>query len=88
MSNKRNGTLYAGVTSDLLRRDWQHKNKAADGFSTKYGCTLLVYYELYDDMTQAIAREKQLKAGSRKKKLALIESMNPDWNDLGKALWS
>jgi putative endonuclease len=56
------------------------------GFSAKYGCTVLVYYELYDDMVEAITREKQLKAGSRQKKIALIESMNPEWNDLSHTL--
>ena len=87
MANKRNGTLYTGVTSDLPQRDWQHKNKLTDGFTKKYGCTLLVYYEACDTMEQAILREKQIKGGPRKKKLALIESMNPDWKDLSATLW-
>ena len=87
MANKQYGTIYTGVTSNLLQRDWQHKNKTADGFTKKYGCTLLVYYEACDTMEQAILREKQIKGGSRKKKIALIESMNPNWDDLGKTLW-
>jgi putative endonuclease len=86
MANKRNGTLYTGVTSHIEKRDWQHKNKLMDGFTKKYGCTLLVYYEVYDTMEQAITREKQIKSGSRKKKIDLIESINPHWDDLGKTL--
>lgn len=82
VTNKRNGTLYTGATSDLVKRIAEHKNKTVPGFTTKYDCSLLVYYELYDDMEQAILREKQIKAGSRKKKLSLIESLNPDWKDL------
>ena len=88
MANKRNGTLYTCVTSNLIQRDWQHKNKIIEGFTQKYGCALLVYYEVHDTMESAILREKQIKGGSRKKKLALIESMNPDWNDLSQGLWS
>lgn len=80
-ASKKNGTLYTGVTSDLPKRIYDHKN-AADGFTAKYDCKLLVYYEVFDDMENAIAREKQIKGGSRKKKIALIESMNPDWRDL------
>jgi predicted GIY-YIG superfamily endonuclease len=82
MTNKRNGTLYTGVTSDLGRRVYQHKHGLADGFALRYGCKLLVYYEAHQDMAGAIAREKQIKAGSRRKKLALIEGMNPEWKDL------
>ena len=81
MANRRNGTLYTGVTSDLVARIWQHKNGSA-GFTARYGCKLLVWHELHGDMSTAIAREKQIKAGSRVKKLALIENMNPDWRDL------
>lgn len=88
MANKRNGTLYTGVTSGLLQRGWQHRNGAADGFTKKYGCSLLVYYELFEDMSHAIAREKQIKAGPRNKKLALIETLNPDWKDLYDSLLS
>jgi putative endonuclease len=82
LASKRNGTLYTGVTSDLVRRVWQHKNNAAPGFTQKYSVHMLVYYELADDMNAAITREKQIKGGSRAKKLAMIESMNPDWRDL------
>ena len=88
ITNKRNGTLYTGVTSNLPQRDWQHKHKLMQGFTQKYGCNLLVYYELCDTMEQAILREKQIKGGSRKKKLALIESKNPKWKDLGNELWN
>jgi putative endonuclease len=87
-ANKRNGTLYTGVTSDLPQRDWQHIHLKGNGFAAKYGCTMLVYYELYDDMVSAITREKQIKAGSRKKKIALIESMNPEWQDLSNTLFT
>ena len=82
MTNKRNGTIYTGVTNNLITRVHQHKQGLQPGFTKQYGCTKLVYYELYADMLSAIAREKQIKAGSRKKKLALIEGMNPRWLDL------
>jgi putative endonuclease len=82
MASRRNGTLYTGVTSDLVKRVWQHKEGLGDGFSKRYGCKLLVWFELADSMDAAITREKQLKGGSRAKKLALIEAMNPDWEDL------
>ena len=82
MASKRNGTLYVGVTSDLIKRVWQHKHEQVAGFTQKYAVHHLVHYELCDDMLTAIAREKQLKAGSRAKKLHLIESMNPAWRDL------
>ncbi len=78
----RNGTLYVGVTSDLVKRIWEHKEGLVEGFTKKYGVKYLGYFELQDDMVTAIEREKQLKAGSRKKKIQLIESMNPDWLDL------
>jgi putative endonuclease len=81
MASKRNGTLYTGVTSDLVRRVWQHK-EGTIGFTARYGCKLLVWYEIHEEMLPAIAREKQIKAGSRRKKLALIEAVNPDWADL------
>ncbi len=87
MANKRNGTLYTGVTSNLLQRDWQHKNEIVDGFTKRYECILLVYYEVCETMEQAILREKQIKGGSRAKKMALIESLNPDWKDLSSTLW-
>ncbi len=82
MANKPNGTLYVGVTSDLLKRVYQHKHEKIEGFTQRYDCKLLVYYEQYEDMQGAITREKQIKGGSRKKKLALIERMNPQWVDL------
>jgi putative endonuclease len=82
LTNKKNGTLYTGVTSNLVQRVWQHKNKKAPGFTVKYECDILVYFELYEDMVAAITREKQLKSGSRQKKLQLIESINPHWQDL------
>jgi putative endonuclease len=75
MANKRNGTLYTGVTSDLINRVYQHKNAMTPGFTRRYDCKLLVYYEAHEEMLSAIAREKQIKAGSRKKKIALIESI-------------
>jgi len=86
MANRRNGTLYTGVTSNLARRVHQHKTGSQPGFTQRYGCTMLVYVEVLDDMVAAIAREKQIKAGSRRKKLALIEGMNPDWTDLAATL--
>jgi putative endonuclease len=82
LASQRNGTLYVGVTSNLVKRVWEHKNDQMDGFSHRYGVHMLVYYEILDTMDAAITREKQIKAGSRAKKLRLIESMNPDWNDL------
>jgi putative endonuclease len=82
LASKRNGTLYTGVTSDLVKRVWQHKNDVVPGFTQKYSVHMLVYYELTDEMTAAIAREKQIKGGSRAKKLAMIESVNPEWRDL------
>ena len=86
MTNKRNGTLYTGVTSSLPQRVYRHKSKLIAGFTSKYGCTRLVYAEFFDDMLTAIAREKQIKAGSRKKKLHLIETANPEWEDLHEAM--
>jgi putative endonuclease len=82
ITNRRNGTLYTGVTGDLPRRIWQHKHKLMKGFSAKYNLTRPVYFELYGDMYRAISREKQIKAGSRKSKIRLIENFNPEWNDL------
>ncbi len=86
MANKRNGTLYTGVTSNLVQRAWQHREGLLPGFTTRYGCKLLVWYERHDDMASAIEREIQIKAGSRRKKLALIEGSNPDWRDLYEGL--
>ena len=81
MASERNGTLYVGVTSDRVKRSWQHREGLGDGFTKQYGCKLLVWYELHATMEQAITREKQLKGGSRKRKLALIEAANPQWHD-------
>ena len=86
LSNKRNGTLYVGVTSNLVKRIFEHKEKVVNGFSAKYNLDLLVYYEEWWSIEEAIQREKQLKAGNRKKKLGLIESINPDWKDLSEYL--
>ena len=82
LANKRNGTLYTGVTSNLITRVWQHKHNITAGFTLRYGVKQLVYYELCDDMLSAITCEKQIKGGSRHRKLALIEAMNPQWSDL------
>ena len=82
MASGRNGTLYAGLTSDLPKRAWQHREGLVEGFTKKHGCKLLVWFERHDTMESAILREKQIKAGSRKKKLALIEAENPTWRDL------
>ena len=86
MASQRNGTLYTGVTSDLVQRAWQHLEGLLPGFTTRYDCKLLVWFERHDNMTSAIEREKQIKAGSRKKKLALIEASNPGWRDLYEGL--
>ncbi|MBY0429479.1 MAG: GIY-YIG nuclease family protein [Alphaproteobacteria bacterium] len=82
MANKRNGTIYVGVTSNIFQRISQHKQGKGNNFTAKYGCSMLVYYEIYEDMLSAIAREKQIKAGSRVKKIKLIEATNPTWKDL------
>ena len=79
---RRNCAIYTGVTSDLIGRIWQHRERIFDVCSKRYGCKALVWYELHSTMEHAINREKQLKGGSRKKKLALIEAMNPRWRDL------
>ncbi|HYA39005.1 MAG TPA: GIY-YIG nuclease family protein [Candidatus Methylomirabilis sp.] len=82
VTNRRNGALYIGVTSDLRRRIWQHKQKEVAGFSAKYGTDKLVYYETCESVDSAIRREKQMKKWNRRWKLELIESMNPEWGDL------
>ena len=82
LASKRNGTLYIGVTSDLAKRAWIHKNDLIEGFTKKYAVHRLVYYEVHPNMMSAIVREKQLKKWNRAWKLELIESKNPDWNDL------
>ena len=76
--------LYTGITNDLERRVWEHKNHQTAGYTKKYDITRLVYYESTTDVLSAITREKQIKGWLRKKKIALIESMNPDWQDLSK----
>ena len=87
MANKPNGTLYTGVTSDLIRRVYEHKHAEVPSFTKRYGCCLLVYYEYCEEMYTAITREKQIKAGSRQKKRMLIETMNPSWLDLYETLF-
>ena len=82
MANRKQGALYAGVTSDLPKRVWQHREGVAEGFTKRYGCKRLVWFELHSTMEYAILREKQIKAGSRRKKIALIEEANPEWRDL------
>jgi len=82
MTNKHNIVLYVGFTNDLKRRIYQHKTKQAISFTKKYNVDKLVYYETCDNVKEAITREKQLKGGSRKKKVDLIESCNPEWQDL------
>ena len=82
MTNRRSTVLYTGVTDDLKRRVWQHREKLIEGFTKRYNVTKLVYYEVFDDVRAAIAREKQLKGGLRQKKIDLINSMNSSWCDL------
>jgi putative endonuclease len=82
ISNNNNGVLYTGVTSDLKKRIYEHKAKLADGFSKKYLLGKLVYYEVAGNAEAAISREKQIKAGSRRRKVELIEGVNPGWKDL------
>jgi putative endonuclease len=82
LASKRNGTLYTGITSRLLRRIWEHRNDVHDGFTKKYRVHILVCYEQYSEVSAAIAREKQLKGWNRAWKLKLIEKMNPEWEDL------
>ncbi|AMP11551.1 GIY-YIG catalytic domain protein [Collimonas arenae] len=82
MSNKLRGTLYIGVTSDLIKRTWQHKEAFVDGFCEKHGLKSLVWYEIHEDVTEAIKREKQLKKWNRMWKIHLIEQSNPNWQDL------
>ncbi len=82
LASKRNGTLYAGVTSDLLKRVWEHKNDLVDGFTKKYRIHDLVWFEVHEDMHAAIIREKNIKAWKRAWKIELIEQANPEWIDL------
>ena len=82
LASHKNGTLYTGVTSNLVQRIWQHKNDQTDGFTKRYGLHLLVWYEMHDAMESAIAREKAIKEWKRAWKLELIEATNPQWLDL------
>jgi putative endonuclease len=82
LANKRNGTLYIGVTSDLMKRVWEHKQDMVEGFTRKYEIHTLVYFEQHDEMAEAIRREKQLKKWNRAWKIELIEKINPHWRDL------
>lgn len=82
MANGRNGTIYIGLTSDLVQRIWQHRNGMAPGFTRKHGCNLLVWFEAYDDLQEARLRELQMKKWKRQWKLSTIEQMNPKWDDL------
>ncbi|MBA2657206.1 MAG: GIY-YIG nuclease family protein [Tatlockia sp.] len=82
LTNKYKKVLYTGVTTDLIRRIYEHKNKLAPGFTQKYNVDQLVYYEVYKNISVAIEREKQIKGWSRKKKDELVNSLNPEWNDL------
>ena len=82
MTNQYDGVLYTGVTSNLFKRVNEHKEKLIGGFTSRYNVTKLVYYEEFVTMPEAIAREKQIKGGSRQKKIELINSMNPEWKDL------
>ena len=86
LASKRNGTLYTGVTSNLAQRVWQHKQKMVEGFTERYGVTMLVYYEILEDAESAILREKRIKKWRRAWKLQLIEKKNPDWKDLYKEI--
>ncbi len=88
LTNKRNTVLYNGVTSDLKKRVYQHREKLMGGFTNFYNVTKLVFYEVTDNVNSAIAGEKQIKAGSRKKKIDLVNGMNPEWRDLHEDLYS
>ncbi len=87
MASQRNGTLYTGVTTDLEGRVYEHKEGILPGFTKRYGCKMLVWYEEHFDISDAIQREKSIKRYYRKWKLNLIEEMNPEWNDLYEQLW-
>ena len=82
LTNKSNSVIYTGVTSDLIKRVYAHKNHLVDGFTAQYNVDKLVYYEVHEEMKEAITREKQIKGWVRKKKLLLIKSANPEWKDL------
>ncbi len=82
LAKERNSTFYVGMTSNLQKRTWEHKNEVADGFTKKYSIKRLVYYEIFDDPENAIKREKRLKKWNRPWKMRIIEEMNPNWDDL------
>lgn len=82
LTNKQNTVLYTGVTEDLVKRIWQHREKLIEGFTKKYNVNKLVYYEQFASIIEAIQREKQIKGGSRNKKLSLVAGLNPTWKDL------
>ncbi len=82
LASRRNGTLYTGITSDIVHRAWQHENEVFEGFTKKYGVHRLVWFETFESIVDAIAREKQLKGWNRAWKIRLIEKMNPGWEDL------
>ena len=88
LASKKNGTLYTGVTSNLEARIWQHRHDVYPGFSRKYGCKTLVWFETHDDIAEAILREKRIKRWRRAWKTELIEKRNPDWHDLYPELFS
>lgn len=82
MTNKNNTALYTGITNNLIRRVYEHKEKLIEGFTKKYNITKLIYYEVFHDVKSAIFREKQIKGGSRIRKINLVNNMNPEWRDL------
>lgn len=82
LTSKRNGTLYTGVTSNLLKRIWEHKNHVVEGFTKKYGISVLVWYEIHETMESAISKEKAIKNWKRAWKVKVIEENNPQWRDL------
>src|SRR5437763_5983103 len=86
LTNKRYGTLYVGITNDLIRRTWEHKNHCVDGFTKEHGCDRLVWYEVHSTAYEAIRREKLIKKWHRDWKINLIQAMNPDWEDLYRAI--
>ncbi len=86
LTNRANTVLYTGVTSNLVKRIWEHKNNIVQGFTQKYSLHKLVYYEVFNSIEKAIEREKQIKSGSRKKKIDLINTINKEWQDLYKTL--
>jgi len=86
LTNKRNGTLYVGVTADMARRAWEHREGIVEGFSKRYGLKQLVYVERHEEITDAIRREKRMKSWPRAWKINLIREANPDWNDLYQTL--